>query len=853
MSDPADIARRRVPAPRRKLTVSLTAPQAGKLRVLWQEHSGPLHALLVGWCRDVQNASDILQETFRRLAASPAIMDKMDNPRAFLAVSARRIAVDFARRSNTRTAYQTAAGAEMPAVENPGPTDETLRTAITEALASLPPEQRLVVEHKMMKGRTLDDIAKLENISLNTAASRLRYALDKIRSHLRPYYDDLNRKEFKIMKNDLPNDEQAASQRIITPLQPKRVPSVAPGLEGLAAMAPDACEAAPEIMALEPEFLVAAGETPTGELPEPAIAFCGVGGNAWEGNLPEAVELPAIDSESMPSDGSGEFTGISEWPEFVSCEVLPSDGEVPNDWLERPENFFVTLFEGEDETGVVGAGDGESADGEGVPFDFESGFEICVLPVPEEFTSVVDSNELLARYEAFLSDNPDWGAPDPDVMEAQVVTPSSNFAELEFGTPSKAAAFDSWYVGHYQGLAFSTADPWSNDGTDDYGSAPDDSSWSFDPKELLPRYEAFLSENPDWNASDPDLMETQVVTPSSYFAELEFGTPSKAAAFDSWYEANYAQSDADGGGLLGGSSFVLAPGNFPWGTVLSGGEVHSEGNPSFETTGVIMDVRNGLTGVPAEWMRGGASGGGGLMLNGGVPDPVAGGGSVSLNGVPDFEGTTVVTGGQVDLADGVTVDKTDGNVLTLSNGATVVLEGGEVVSGETVYAYDPEVGADVSARIELGELPTEITLAEASGVEVAPSFTNAAAGLAPTPGAALIVEFSVLSPSEAVQPATGSPIVADQSASQDVDNLPHEFSAATSHDAIEASAISTSNIDTSHDLSPQVAASGHESAAAAPSSQKVDAPTVAAGAVAAGTVVHGGAAAPSVRRPLPKV
>ena len=288
--------------------------------------------------------------------------------------------------------------------------------------------------------------------------------------------------------------------------------------------------------------------------------------------------------------------------------------------------------------------------------------------------------------------------------------------------------------------------------------------------------------------------------------------------------------------MLGGS------GDFPWGTVLSGGEVHSEGNPSFETTGVIMDVRNGLTGVPAEWMRGGTISTPGLVLGGGVPDPVAG-----------VEGTTVVTGGKVDLADGVTVDKTDGNVLTLSNGATVVLEGGEVISGETVYAYDPEVGADVSARIELGELPTEITLAEASGVEVAPSFTNAAAGLAPTPGAALIVEFSVLSPSEAVQPATGSPIVADQSASQDVDNLPHEFSAATSHDAIEASAISTPNIDTSHDLPPQVAASGHELAAAAPSSHKVDAPTVAAGAVAAGTVVHGGAAAPSVRRPLPKV
>jgi RNA polymerase sigma-70 factor (ECF subfamily) len=745
-SDAAGAVRSSAPSPRKKVSVSLTPAQAESLRALWQEHSAALHAMLTGWCGNAQNASDMLQELFRRLAESPSVLVRMKNTRAFLAVSARRIAVDFARRSATRTSYQTAAGAEVPVVENPGPTDENLRAAIKGALDELPAEQRVVFEHKILKGRTLEEIARLESISLNTAASRLRYALDKIRGQLRPYYDDLNRSSFKNMKNDL-NQDLSENKRIITPLEPKRVPSVVPGLEGLAALAADDCQApAPEIAIPEAEFVEAlplpelfVEALPFGEVrpidapseTQPEIFSCEVGGNAWEQfALPVAVEPIALDGEDLLAEETWDATTAGELPELVTCEIFPT--EIAEEWLrpiyvgEIPEDFFVTVFEGEggSDTGV-NTGD-EVADGEGAPFDFESGFEICVLPVPEEFAAEMD------------------------------------------------------------------------------------------PREYLVRYDAFLSDNPDWNAPDPDFMETQVVTPSSYFSELEFGTPSKAAAFDSWYEANYAQSDADGGGLLGGSSFVLAPGNFPWGTVLSGGEVHSEGNPSFETTGVIMDVRNGLTGVPAEWMRGGASGGGGLMLNGGVPDPVAGGGSVSLNGVSDFQGTTVVT-------------------------------------GETVYAYNPEVGADVSAQIELGELPTEITLAEASGVEVAPSFTNAVAGLAPTPGAALIVEFSVLSPSEAVQPATGSPIVADQSASQDVDNPPHEFSAATSHDAIEASAISTSNIDTSHDLPPQVAASGHESAAAAPSSQKVDAPTVAAGAVAAGTVVHGGAVAPSVRRPLPKV
>ncbi|MFM8810280.1 MAG: RNA polymerase sigma factor, partial [Chthoniobacterales bacterium] len=417
------------------------------LRSLWQEHSAALHAMLTGWCGDAQNASDILQEVFRRLAESPAVMIRMKNARAFLAVSARRIAVDFARRSNTRSAYQTAAGAETQTAENPGPTDENLRTVITKALDALPADQRSVFEHKIVNGRTLDESAKLEGVSLNTVASRLRYALDKIREQLRPYYDDLNRTDFKLMKNDPSNGDQLHNKRIITPLAPKRVPSVAPGLEGLAAMAPDACEVAPESVEAAPAV----------ELVEPEIADCGVGGNAWEQGVPEAVELPAIDSEESPSevaDESGEVVVTEEIPEMISCEVLPEDG-IPEEWIrpilvvESPEDLLITLFEGESDPGADGNDGGEAVDREGVPFVLESGFEICVLPVPENFSVEIDPNELLLRYNEFLRENPDWDALDPDIMEAQVVTPSGHFAELEFGTPSKAAAFDSWYEANY--------------------------------------------------------------------------------------------------------------------------------------------------------------------------------------------------------------------------------------------------------------------------------------------------------------------------------------------------------------------------------------------------------------------
>ena len=735
------------------MEVRLTSAQAATLGNLWQLHSGALHTMLAGWCGDAQMASDVLQEVFRRLAGSPALMDQMNNARAFLAVSARRIAVDFARRSATRSAYHTAAGAEAPSAENPGPTDAALREAIAKALESLPAEQRVAFEHKVLNGRTLDEISKLEKISLNTAASRLRYALDKIRGQLRPYYDDLNRRDFKNMKNNPSKTEDIASQRIITPLAPKRVPSVAPGLEGLAAMAPDACEAAPEIAAFEPEFVEA---LPAAELVEPAIFNCGVGGNAWEVSLPETVELPATDVEGPVSEGAeevAEFVVTEEMPEMISCEMFP-EGGIPEEWLrpilcELPEDFFLSVFEGEIEDSVDEVVDGELGEGEAIPFGLEEGFEICVLPVPG---GCIDLEEF---------------------------------------------------------------------------------SSSLDPQELLGRYEDFLRENPDWGGLDPDMMEIQVVTQSSYFGEIEFGTPSKAADFDNWYFNVYGQDGAYGSINLGGA------GDGEYGTVVSD-NLYSGGKDFLETTGVITDTRNGLTGVPAEWMRGGAVDTGELLLSGGGPIAVADSG-------------TVVTGGEAVLSGGIAVDQTDGNTLTLSNGSNVGLEGGQVVSGENVYAYNPEFGSvslpSSDAQLGAVDLPTEIAITGGAVEEAALPFGNVAAGLAPTPNQALIVEFGVLSPSESLQ----APQM--QAALHASDDLPQSMFSSTggSTDTSGGDAALSFAVDDSAPDSalPHAAASAQETGPTSNSGIKVDAPTAAAGAVAAGTVVHGGAAAPALRRPLP--
>ncbi len=55
---------------------------------------------------------------------------------------------------------------------------------LTTAVAGLPPDQRTVVALKFDGGLTFAEIARVMGTSLNTAASRYRYALEKLRAAL---------------------------------------------------------------------------------------------------------------------------------------------------------------------------------------------------------------------------------------------------------------------------------------------------------------------------------------------------------------------------------------------------------------------------------------------------------------------------------------------------------------------------------------------------------------------------------------------------------------------------------------------------------------------------------------------
>ena len=139
----------------------------------------------VAWTllRSRPDAEDAVQEVFLGLVRSRVLLVQVVNLRAYL-FSALRHAV-------ARLAAQQRAGTPLPLDELParmapadGVVDAELYRRLEGALAALPPDQREVLTLKIDGGLTFAEIAAVLGIRPNTAASRYRYALEKLRALL---------------------------------------------------------------------------------------------------------------------------------------------------------------------------------------------------------------------------------------------------------------------------------------------------------------------------------------------------------------------------------------------------------------------------------------------------------------------------------------------------------------------------------------------------------------------------------------------------------------------------------------------------------------------------------------------
>jgi RNA polymerase sigma-70 factor (ECF subfamily) len=162
------------------------------LEQLYDEHAQALFAFVLNFLRHEADTRDVLQELFIKLARHPGLLKDVKDPRGFLLRLAHNLAIDSVRRRAARDRNEQSASENVPLfATSDNPDEKVFAGSLAEALGGLPPEQRAVVHLKLWEKLTFEQVATTLDISPNTAASRYRYALDKLRERLRPIYDEI--------------------------------------------------------------------------------------------------------------------------------------------------------------------------------------------------------------------------------------------------------------------------------------------------------------------------------------------------------------------------------------------------------------------------------------------------------------------------------------------------------------------------------------------------------------------------------------------------------------------------------------------------------------------------------------
>ncbi len=159
------------------------------LAAIYDAYGGALIAFARNLTRSDADARDVTQEIFCRLARNPVLLAEARSPRAFLLTMAYRLAVDLHRRRAVRERH---AAGPVEVFAPPAHPDEThFRQAVAVAMSELPEEQRAVIHLKLWEALTFEEIAAVLDLSAHTAASRYRYGIDKLRTLLRPVYEEI--------------------------------------------------------------------------------------------------------------------------------------------------------------------------------------------------------------------------------------------------------------------------------------------------------------------------------------------------------------------------------------------------------------------------------------------------------------------------------------------------------------------------------------------------------------------------------------------------------------------------------------------------------------------------------------
>ena len=142
---------------------------------LFDQYGAALYRYALMILADPAAAEDAIQQVFTALLSRARSIEQAEH---YLRRAVRNECYSALRRRMQR-------GEGSPLLEAVGPeTKPDERLALERAIRGLPPDQREVLHLHAFEGRTFQEIADLTDESMNTIASRYRYAVTKLRRML---------------------------------------------------------------------------------------------------------------------------------------------------------------------------------------------------------------------------------------------------------------------------------------------------------------------------------------------------------------------------------------------------------------------------------------------------------------------------------------------------------------------------------------------------------------------------------------------------------------------------------------------------------------------------------------------
>jgi RNA polymerase sigma-70 factor (ECF subfamily) len=150
-----------------------------QVKTLYEQHGRVLLAYAVSLVPDRAASEDVLHQVFVKLLQGNVFIN--GSPARYLYRAIRNAAFNY-RRDHSR---EVELEADCRWLESP-PGLEAVGLALESALQELPDEQREIIVLRVWGQMTFEEAAAALEISPNTAASRYRYGLAKLRERLQP-------------------------------------------------------------------------------------------------------------------------------------------------------------------------------------------------------------------------------------------------------------------------------------------------------------------------------------------------------------------------------------------------------------------------------------------------------------------------------------------------------------------------------------------------------------------------------------------------------------------------------------------------------------------------------------------